>query len=138
MASKYNAEGYYSPTEYEAFTRMEKEAAAFRPLVYICSPYRGHTNQNIENARRYSRFAVDHHYIPLAPHLLFPQFMDDTLGEDRRKAMFMDLVVLSVCSQVWVFGSTRSEGMVQEIRFAEKNHLNIRYFTEELEEMSHV
>lgn len=25
MASKYNAEGYYSPTEYEAFTRVEKK-----------------------------------------------------------------------------------------------------------------
>ncbi len=36
MADKYNGEGYYSPTEYEAFTRIEKEekaaakAAAFR------------------------------------------------------------------------------------------------------------
>ena len=41
MASKYNGEGYYSPTEYEAFTRIEKEekaaakAAAFRPIVYM-------------------------------------------------------------------------------------------------------
>ena len=38
MADKYNAEGYFSPTEHEAFTRLEKEekavrkAAAFRPL----------------------------------------------------------------------------------------------------------
>lgn len=45
MADKYNAEGYFSPTEHEAFTRLEKEekavrkAAAFRPIVYICSPY---------------------------------------------------------------------------------------------------
>ena len=41
MANKYNAEGYFSPTEHEAFTRLEKEekavrkAAAFRPIVYI-------------------------------------------------------------------------------------------------------
>ena len=47
MADKYNAEGYFSPTEHEAFTRLEKEekavrkAAAFRPIVYICSPYSG-------------------------------------------------------------------------------------------------
>ena len=65
MASKYNGEGYYSPTEYEAFTRIEKEekaaakAAAFRPIVYICSPYSGDTERNVENAKRYSRFAVD-------------------------------------------------------------------------------
>ena len=32
MASKYNAEGYYSPTEYEAFTRVEKEERAAKKL----------------------------------------------------------------------------------------------------------
>ena len=85
MASKYNAEGYYSQTEYEAFTLVEKEewaakrAADFRPIVYICSPYSGNVNHNIEMARKYSRFAVDRHYLPIAPHLLFTQFMDDTV-----------------------------------------------------------
>ena len=72
MANKYNAEGYYSPTEYEAFTNIEKEekAANFRPIVYICSPYSGNVNHNIEMARKYCRFAVDKHYLPIAPHLL--------------------------------------------------------------------
>lgn len=77
LTATHNSEGYYSPTEFEAMTRMEKEEkkarklAAFRPLVYICSPYRGNTNENIENARKYSRFAVAHYSIPIAPHLLF-------------------------------------------------------------------
>ena len=95
----YNAEGYIDLTAYEALSRIEREerrakkAAAYRPLVYICSPYsHGCINDNIENARRYSRFAVDTHYVPIAPHLLFPQFMDDGLGEDRQTAMFMNLV----------------------------------------------
>ena len=41
MANLYNSEGYFSPTEYEAMTRIEKEekaarkAANFRPIVYI-------------------------------------------------------------------------------------------------------
>ena len=38
---KFNAEGYYDPTAYDALTnieRREKEARTFRPLVYICSP----------------------------------------------------------------------------------------------------
>ena len=87
LAETHNKEGYFSPTEFEAMKRIESEEkkarklAAFRPLVYICSPYRGNTNENIENARKYSRFAVIHHSIPIAPHLLFPQFLDDTLGE---------------------------------------------------------
>ena len=89
MANKYNAEGYYSPTEYEALTNIEKEeraaqiAANFRPIVYICSPYSGNVNHNIEMARKYSRFAVDKHYLPIAPHLLFTQFMNDEIPEER-------------------------------------------------------
>ena len=74
MASRYNSERYYSPTEYEAFTRIEREerdaarAAAFRPIVYICSPYsHGCINTNIEKARKYSRFAVDRHCLPITP-----------------------------------------------------------------------
>ncbi len=42
MASKYNSEGYYDPTTYEALSSIEKEEhslRAFRPIVYICSPY---------------------------------------------------------------------------------------------------
>jgi hypothetical protein len=37
--NKFNAEGYFDPTAYEALTAIEKEAklnAAFRPCVYIC------------------------------------------------------------------------------------------------------
>ena len=100
LAETHNKEGYFSPTEFEAMKRIESEEkkarrlAAFRPLVYICSPYRGNTNENIENARKYSRFAVVHHSIPIAPHLLFPQFLDDTLGEERQTAMFMNHVLL--------------------------------------------
>ena len=72
--SKYNSEGYYDPTAYEALTKItqEEKAARYRPLVYICSPYSGDTEGNTEKARRYSRFAADAGTIPIAPHLLFP------------------------------------------------------------------
>lgn len=100
MASRYNSERYYSPTEYEAFTRIEREerdaarAAAFRPIVYICSPYsHGCINTNIEKARKYSRFAVDKHYLPITTHIYFTQFMDDTIyhrstDNSRKRAIF--------------------------------------------------
>ena len=93
LAETHNKEGYFSPTEFEAMKRIESEEkkarrlAAFRPLVYICSPYRGNINENIENA------------------------------------------------QLWVFGSSISEGMAQEIQWAKRRHMPIRYFTEEMEEV---
>mgnify|MGYP005849396533 FL=1 len=138
----YNAEGYIDLTAYEALSRIEQEerrakkAAAYRPLVYICSPYsQGCMNTNIENARKYSRFAVEAHCVPITPHLLFPQFLDDRLAEDRQTAMSLNQVLLEKCSQLWVFGSVRSEGMQQEIQWAKQRQITIRYFTEELEEI---
>ena len=140
MASKRNSEGYSSPTEYEAFTRIEKEekvaakAAAFRPVVYICSPYSGDTEKNVVNACRYSRFAVDRHCLPITPHIYFTQFMDDNVPEERNTAIFMNWVLMSKCVELWVFGENISAGMKAEIDRAKRKHMRIRYFTEELEE----
>ena len=136
-ASKYNSEGYYDPTTYEALSRIEREerVARYRPLVYICSPYsHGCINVNIENARKYSRFAVDRHYLPITPHIYFAQFMDDTVFEERETALFMNFVLMSKCVELWVFGDTISAGMKAEIERAERKRMKIRYFTEELEE----
>ena len=61
-----NAEGYQDPTAYEALTLVENEhraLRAFRPIVYICSPYAGDVDRNVAAARRYSRFAVETGYI---------------------------------------------------------------------------
>lgn len=137
--SKYNSEGYHDPTTYEALSKIEKEEKAakraYRPLVYICSPFAGDVEGNTERARRYSRFAVRNACIPLAPHLLFPQFMDDSVPAERSIALFMGQVLLGKCDEIWVFGRTISAGMAAEIAKAEKKNIPIRYFTEELEEV---
>ena len=86
--NKYNPEGYSDPTPHEALTNiMKKEKAekksAFKPLVYICSPYSGNVEENVNKARSFCRFALEQNCIPIAPHLLFPQFMDDEDIEER-------------------------------------------------------
>lgn len=132
--SKFNSEGYYDPTTYEALSKVEREekAARYRPLVYICSPFSGDISANIDRARRYSRFAVESKAIPIAPHLLFPQFMDD--DAERELALFMDMVLLGKCEELWVFGELVTEGMSAEIAKAKRKNMKIRYFTEDCEE----
>ena len=101
--NKFNAEGYFDPTAYEALTTIEKEAkqkTAFRPLVYVCSPLSGDIVGNQDKARRYCRFAVDSGYIPIAPHLYFPQFMREESKAERNLALFMDVVLLSKCAEL--------------------------------------
>ena len=134
MASKYNSEGYYDPATYEALSSIEKEERslrAFRPIVYICSPYAGDVDANVENARRYCRFAVDKGYIPIAPHLLFTQFLNDADPTERRLGIFFGNAVMSKCSEVWVFGAHISDGMEAEIKRAKRKNYRLRYFSEE-------
>ncbi len=103
-----------------------KEDKKYLPLVYICSKYSGDTYINSEAAKRYSRFAVDQGAIPLAPHLLLPLYMKEE--SERELAMFMDMVLLGKCDEVWVFGEDQSSGMKAEIERAKKLKKKIRYF----------
>ena len=105
-------------------------------MVYIGSPLSGNIAANQKNARRYCRFAVDSGYIPLAPHHYFPQFMDDGNGAERNLALFMDLVLLSKCSELWVFGGRISKGMSIEIEKAKRKGQPIRWFTSDCMEVS--
>lgn len=137
--NQFNHEGYHDPVAFEALTRIEQEEkaadkAAFRPLVYICSPYSGNIKRNIYMARLYSRFAVARNMIPLAPHLLLPQYLDE--ATERRLALRMDIVFLGKCSEVWVFGAEISDGMAFEIEKARRQRKTIRHFTEDLKEVT--
>ena len=135
---KRNSEGYLDPTAYEAMSVIEKEECAlraFRPIVYICSPYAGDTENNVKSAQRYSRFTVDNGYIPIAPHLLFPQFLNDANPTDRKLGLFFGNALMSKCSEVWVFGHTISPGMEAEIKQARWKNYRLRYFTESCAEV---
>lgn len=107
------------------------------PLVYICSPYSENIEKNTIAARNYSRFAVNSGAIPLTPHLLYPQFMNDEDPKERELAMFFNKVLQGKCQEVWVFGNTISDGMAAEISLAELRHQKIRYFDEGCKELEH-
>ena len=134
-----NYEGYSDPTAFEALRRVqvaERAPHAFRPLVYICSPFSGDVERNVAAARRYCRFAVDKGYIPIAPHLLFPQFMNDNSPKERELGLFFGTVLMGKCAEVWVFGSLYSAGMTAEIKRARWKNNWLRFFDEDCVEVS--
>lgn len=95
-------------------------------VVYICSKYSGDIITNSDDAKRYSRFAVEQGMIPIAPHLLFPLFMDEKTERDI--AMYMNEVLISRFDELWVFGNELSSGMKVEVEAAKKLKKPIRYF----------
>jgi len=136
--NKFNSEGYYDPTAHAALSAIETEEKAlraFRPIVYICSPYAGDVDGNVAAAQRYSRYAVDQGYIPIAPHLLFPQFLHDADPKERQLGLFFGNALMSKCAEVWVFGSNISAGMEAEIKRAKWKDYHLRYFNENCEEV---
>lgn len=137
---KFNGERYYDPTAYEAMKHIAREERAlrgYRPMVYICSPYSGDIETNVEAAREYCRFAVKSGCIPIAPHLLFPQFLNDSDPKERELGMLFGNVLMNKCSEVWVFGRKLSAGMEEEVKRARWKNIGIRFFTEECEEVNH-
>ena len=105
-------------------------------VVYICSPYSNKNEEivkeNIENAKRYSHFAVRKNVVPITPHLMFTQYLTE---KERELALTLDLEIISRVDELWVFSDTISQGMATEINFAKKNKIKIRYFSKYLQEV---
>lgn len=136
----YTPEYYPDPTGALAVARVAATVPRFRPgmdvpMVYICSPFAGEVETNKKQARRYCRFAVGCGCLPVAPHLLFPQFMDDSDPDQRALAMKFCKMLLGKCRQLWVFGERISTGMAEEIERARRRSMPVRYFTSECEEV---
>lgn len=135
-----NSEGYADETPFLAMPELRAEERrraklARRPLVYVCSPYAGEIEANVAAARRYSRFAVIRGAIPVAPHLLYPQFMDDGSPEERALALRFGQILLDKCQELWSFGERVSSGMEAEIARAKRRGMEIRHFTDDLKEV---
>jgi len=86
-----------------------------RPFAYVCSPFRGDIEENTRRAREYCRKTCEAGYLPLAPHLLFPQFLDDSDPAQRQAGLEMGLALLAQCRLLVVCGAAVTSGMEQEI-----------------------
>lgn len=126
-----NPEGYADPVPFYAISNMNTVKKRYMPMAYICSAYGGNVEENVRKAREYCRYAVDKGVIPIAPHLLLPQFMKEET--ERELAMFMDIAILSKCKELWVFGEPTA-GMQNEIAYAERKQMTVKYFNEDMEE----
>ncbi len=102
--------------------------------IYVCSPLKGDIDTNIKKAQAYCRYVLTHGHIPIAPHIYFPQFMNDLDKEEREKGLRYGLSALRGCAEIWVFGKRLSDGMRAEVELAKKLGIKIKLFSEEMQE----
>ena len=86
-------------------------------------------------AKRYMRFAMIKGAIPFAPHLLYPQVLDEDDPSERELGLFFGMVWLGKCDELWVFGRHISCGMEREIAKAKKRGIPVRRFSDVCEEV---
>ena len=77
-------------------------------LVYISSPLRGDMEKNMEKAKDYCAYAASCGVIPLAPHTIFTQYLNDTVPEQREQGLRMGHELLERCDELWVMGDTKT------------------------------
>lgn len=117
---------------YDKLTRTAAKAPSKR--VYICSPLRGNVEHNQDKARIYCRFAFESGYVPICPHIYYPQFLDDDDKNERAAGMRYGLEVMWQARELWVFGERITEGMRAEIELAKDLKIHVKYFDEDMEE----
>lgn len=95
-------------------------------LIYICSPYAGNIEENIRFARAACRHAAKQGFTPVAPHLLYPQFLNDAVPAQRDAGIRMGLRLLSACDELWRCGYRISAGMEKELAEAKCLKIPVR------------
>ena len=124
-----NSEGYADPTAAAAFSNIGHEISEEkrrvrgimrRRKVYVVSKFADDIPNNVKLARRYCRFAASKKYIPIASHLMYPQFLNDKDPKERELGLLFGLALLKCCYEVWCFGTDISAGMKQEIEEAKR------------------
>ena len=95
-------------------------------LIYVASPYAGDIEKNTEFAKRACRHAMGEGHVFFAPHLLYPQLLDDSNPQERQAGLDMGLVMLTTCDELWCFGERISQGMMAEIEEAHKSNIPTR------------
>lgn len=108
--------------------------------IFVCSPYRPTSKTeecrkdelaaNISRAKNACRILATLGFLPLAPHLYFTQFLKDKDAQERNTGMKLGMRWLEDADELWVFGSTISEGMAAEIEKAHELDKPVRKLPE--------
>ncbi len=110
-----------------------------QPRVYICSPLRPvstdpilRANELIDNlklAKDACTFAAIRGCEPIAPHLYYPQFLNDSDDYERALGIELGIKTLRSCDELWIISPRISSGMSAEIKTAKQLGIPVLVFT---------
>lgn len=137
--NKFNAEGYYDPTAYEAMTNIIKEEKRSSHSDLLCISAHPMPEMWRQTSRRHKDTADSPWTAAISPSLRICCFRSSWMTailKERELAMFFGNVLMSKCAELWVFGDLISSGMAAEIDRAKRKNYAIRYFNSDLKEVT--
>lgn len=97
--------------------------------VYICAPLCGDIERNIENVKRYTRYALLCGTAPVVPHY-YALSLDDNNETEREIGMTAGLAMLWFCDEMWIFSDEITKGMESELRFCRNLYIPMKKISE--------
>lgn len=104
--------------------------------VFVCSPYRGHIEKNTKRAAYAAKILCDCGYIPIVPHLYFPQFLDDTDPYQRILGIELGVELMKECDLLWLLGPEITKGMEYELKAAKEIHIPVKMYDDQLRQIN--
>ena len=94
--------------------------------VYICSPLGGNVKENLEQVKKYAKYALMCGTAPVVPHF-YAECLNDGNPKEREIGLAAGLSLLWFCDEMWIFGDVVTEGMKSEINFCKNLNIRTRY-----------
>ena len=114
----------YCAAELVRLDRADRHGGVRTRRIYVCHPFAGDPDRNADRVRTICRALTESGFVPLAPHLYLPQFLDE--ATERETALRLCLELVASCDEVRVYGGPISAGMRQEIARAEALGVPVR------------
>lgn len=100
--------------------------------VFVCSPFRGDVDENLKVAKFAASILVACTYIPVVPHLYFPQFLDENDPSERIKGIKMGVQLMECCDRLWLVGTKITNGMEYELEEAKRLQIPVDLYDSHL------
>lgn len=104
--------------------------------VFVCSPYHGDTKKNTEKAAFAAKILSESGHMPVAPHLYFPNFLDDNDQYERIRGIELGIEQMKECNLVWLLGTSITPGMEFELEVAKEIGIPIRMYDDNFKQIN--
>lgn len=93
--------------------------------VYVCHPFADDPEGNVQRVREICRALAASGFLPIAPQVYLPQFIDE--DSERAQALSLCLELVGASDEVRAYGDRITAGMRREIEYAEARGIPVRF-----------